>query len=135
MVVSVPLLVYFHAIGRLSEMPQKAPGSLTVSEFERLWIEHEKIQPGEIAGITPYWIYRWILGALINDYITPIETEVIYGNVSTMASEVAMRHMRRTGHETRGMLWWHVTHASLSIWIQRHWSAQEIAAKYEATSA
>ena len=134
-VLSAPLIVYQHALGLVDGFPQKSNLPLSEGEAAELWGAKEKCKPEQCASITPYWIYRWLSMAIINDNIYQIDTNVPYQNVSVMASRVAITYMREGHFKGKGMLWWHLTHACLGIWVQRNWSANEIASKYKQIKA
>ena len=131
----VPLALYQHSIGLLDTMPTKAETELPKEEADKLWAANEDFKPDECASITPYWLYRWLVVAIINDYITRMQVNSAYSNVSKMASRIAIYHMRQGHFHGKGMLWWHITHAFLGIWLQRNWSTSEIVAKYKAINA
>jgi hypothetical protein len=131
----VPLILYEHSMRLLDEMPDKPKILLAQQETDELWASQEVCEPEECASITPYWIHRWLVVAIINDYITPMELNAVYENVSKMASQIAIHHMREGHFKGRGMLWWHLTHAYLGIWLQRNWSIKEIATKYRLINA
>ncbi len=132
---ALPLVAYKHTLSLLDEMPNKSDIILTQQEIDVIWSSNETCSTKECESISPYWVYRWILVATINDYVMPIEPNLAYSNVSKMASQIAISHMRQ-GHIKRvKMLWWHMTHAFLGIWIQRNWSANEITTKYQGINA
>jgi hypothetical protein len=76
-----------------------------------------------------------LLFAVINEHVRPVAAETPYQNVSKMASRVAIAHMRNEHLKGKGMLWWHLTHTNLSIWVQRNWTPNEIASKYNQIGA
>ena len=125
-----PLALYSYTLGLLSEMPKYSTQELSEKEASEMWVSNEHCTPSQCSSITPYWIYRWLFGAVTNDLVTPVETGAIYSNVSKMASQVAIYHMRQGHVKDKGMGWWHLTHINLSIWLQRNWEAKYIAAKF-----
>lgn len=129
-VLIAPLALYKHAIGLVESMPEKPAILLSQEKVLELWALKETCKPEECASITPYWIYRWLLAAVINDYVASVEVELPYRNISRMASQISIDHMRIGNFNGKGMLWWHLTHACLGIWVQRNWGAMEIATKY-----
>jgi hypothetical protein len=130
-----PLALYQHAIGLIDQLPQKPTYLLSEREAAELWASKEKCKPEECASITPYWAYRWLLVAVVNDYVHPIGADSLYQNASKMAGVIAITHMRNGHFKGKRMLWWHITHACLGIWVQRNWTANEIATKYSQINA
>ncbi len=132
---ALPLAVYKHTLSLLDKMPSKPEVYLTQQKVDELWALHEICKPKECASISPYWVYRWLFVATINDNLTPMDLNAAYRNVSKMASQIAISHMRQGHFSKVKTLWWHLTHAYLGIWLQRNWSAKEIAAKYKLINA
>ena len=136
--ISWPLLTYNKALSLLESYPEKNISvNLNQEEVEALW---KKIEPqasiGSYQNITPYWYYQWLSTAIASDYLCFKNLDPSK-NMSVMASQIAINHMRVTSvhKHTKGMLWWHLLHASLSIHIQRNWSAKEIVEKYNAINS
>jgi len=130
-----PLVLYQHSMRLIDTMPVKAEASLTRQEIDKLWATREDCNPEECASITPYWLYRFLMDALIKEFTTLEEPNAACGNLSKMASRIAVNHLRQSHLKRKQMLWWHLTHAFLSIWLQRNWTAGEIAEKYMAIDA
>ena len=129
-VLVTPPALYFHTINLVDVEPDKAEKSLTQSEVDQLWGENEHCSPVVCSGTTPYWIYRWLVTAVISDNITKLNPDTLQYNMSVMASQIALSHIRAGHFKGKGMLWWHLTHTFMGIWLQRNWSANEISAKY-----
>ena len=131
----LPLVVYKYTLSQLDEMPKKSEIQLSQQEVNELWALHETCNPKKCRSISPYWVYRWLIVATINDNVTSIEPNTTYSNVSKMASQIAISHMRERHTAKVKILWWHLTHVYLGIWLQTNWSADEIAAKYTSINA
>jgi hypothetical protein len=130
-----PLGLYKYTISLVERMPEKSSIELSQTQAIELWVSKEKCSPNECASTTPYWIYSWLVAALVNDFVIPINTETLDDRLSKMSSQIALQHLREVNFKGKGMLWWHLTHLNLSIWLQRNWSANEIASKYKLNSA
>jgi hypothetical protein len=130
LVLVLPLALYQYTVSLLEKMPEKSNVKLSDIQSDEVWMSQEKCSVEECASITPYWIYKWLAVALVNDLITFKDSEAPYDNVSNMCSKIAIQHLRQSHFKAKGMLWWHLTHANLSIWLQRNWSANEISSKY-----
>lgn len=130
LVALAPLALYSYTLSSLNQMPKRSTQELSAEKVSEMWAVKETCTYSKCSSITPYWIYRMLFGAAINDFVTPIDENAIYGNVSLMASEVAIEHIRQGDLEKEGMVWWHLKYTNLGIWIQRNWDAKDIAEKY-----
>ena len=130
-----PLALYKYTISRVEKMPEKSSIELSQTQAIELWSSKEKCSPNECASTTPYWIYSWLAMALVNDFVVRINTEALDDRLSKMSSQIALQHLREGNFKGKGMLWWHLTHLNLSIWLQRNWSANEIASKFTSNNA
>ena len=130
-----PLGMYTYTINLVEKMPEKSNIGLSQAQAIELWKSKEKCSPDQCASITPYWIYSWIFTALVNDLVTPVNTDSLNDRLSIMSSQIALQHLREGNFKGNGMLWWHLTHLNLCIWLQRNWSAYEIASKYTSNNA
>jgi len=130
-----PLGMYKYTISLVEKMPEKTNIGLSQAQAIELWKSKEKCLPDQCASITPYWIYSWIVTALVNDLVTPVITDSLNDRLSIMSSQIALQHLRDGNFKGKGMLWWHLTHLNLCIWLQRNWSAYEIASKYTSNNA
>ncbi len=90
----LPLIIYKYSLSLLDEMPIKPVIMLIPTEVGELWSNKEICTEEQCASITPYWIYRWVFVALVNDNITRIDLKSLYENTPKMASHVAIYHMR-----------------------------------------
>ena len=131
LLILAPLAVYNYSLSLLDTMPAE-PQSFTLTK-EQLSEQWATIEPNvtlnSVGNITPYWIYTWLIAAILNDalslkYIDP------YDSISAMASEIAIHHMRESNVNIDGRFWWHMVHANLGIWLQRNWEPEEILVKY-----
>ena len=93
----LPLIIYNYSLGLVDTMPEKSDIQLTEKKVEEIWLTNEKCTAEECASITPYWLYRWLATAIVNDYITPVDLGAAYENTSKMAFQVAIYHLRQ-GH-------------------------------------
>lgn len=128
-----PLAVYWQGLKMIDEMPQKPINQLTQDEVNAIWASKEICEPEECRSITPFWFYRWLIVAYVNDFIRPVEVDAAYHNYSKMAGHIANNYLR-AGHFKKSnhrMMWWHFTNICLTIWIQRNWSEGEIATAYK----
>jgi len=130
-----PLLVYQHTLGLVDPLPTKPTALLSQRQVDQMWAARESCSQEVCASITPYWIYGWLTVAIVNDFIYRLDTMAPYDNVSRMASQIAIQHMRSGKFKGRGMLWWHLTHVCLGIWLQRNWTPSEIATEFLANHA
>lgn len=127
---ALPPALYFYTIDLVDVMPEKPNVLLSQGEVSRLWRENERCSHEVCSSTTPYWINRWLITALISDNLYKISPDRLQENTSVMASKIALTHMRSGHFKGSGMLWWHLTHAFLGIWVQRNWEENEIASKY-----
>jgi hypothetical protein len=122
--IAMPLFLYNYGLSSLSEMPKAQKTSISKKELVKQWNKIEKnVSIEELGSITPYWIYKLPFTHIFG--INP------YKNSSRMASIVAINYMRTLQDKThKGIRFWHIVHASLSIWIQRNWTAEQIVEEY-----
>ncbi|CAA0123354.1 Uncharacterised protein [BD1-7 clade bacterium] len=138
LIIGLPLYVYNESLSLLTIYPEPiAETNISNQEISAYWKEHEpKVDQVKYSQITPYWIYDWLAAAVLHDHLGINKTDP-YSKVSIMASRIAIHHMRMgaTTNKPSGMLWWHILHVSLGIYIQRNWSAKEIVVKYRAINS
>ena len=130
LMMTVPPLVYQYSTSLAEALPQKPTSVLSEAEATELWNRVEDCDPEECASITPCWVYRWLVAGYINDHFRKIDRDIVYHDISRMASKIAISHMRSNDVNRKSMLWSHLTHTNLSIWLQRNWSDREVATKY-----
>lgn len=125
-----PIVVYKYSLSLVQ--PTLMPRSeLNEKEALASWSANEKCTPEQCRAITPYWYYRWFVGAILNDQFRFDTHDWIHGNTSTLAHQVALHHMRSGHFKGKGMFWWHLSSAALAIHIQRNWSVVEIVTYYQ----
>lgn len=132
LLITAPLVVYSYSLSLLNTMPSK-PQNITVTkeQLSEQWVAIEQnVTLENVNNITPYWIYIWYVADVINDSFSRKKLDP-YDSISAMTSEIAIHHMRETEVKTNGMLWWHLLHANLGIWLQRNWEPEEILVKYK----
>ena len=131
-----PPFLYFHGTRNLlTTLPNKEHPTLEEAVAKQIWKYEETCTPVECSSITPYWLYRWLGVAIISDNITNLDISSAYGNVSSMSSAIAFNWVSSGNYKGKGNFWWHLTSATLSIYIQRNWSVREITTAYRAISA
>jgi hypothetical protein len=128
-----PLGGYYYTLSLLNTYPEQVAGvKIEGDQLQAQWQANEpNLSISGLDEVTPYWIYRWLVVAILNDYFSVKDLDP-YGNVSLMASKIAIHHMRVADVKgnLKGMLLWHLLNVNLGIWIQRHWTAEEILVKY-----
>lgn len=138
LIIAIPPLSYSYALSLVNVMPKKPRvDNLLPAQLIKGWEDNEpKVTLLNFDSITPYWVYKWVLSAT---FANNVSSEGIdpYSNVSLMASNIAISHMRTSSayKNTKGMFWWHTLHISLVIHIQIEWTAEEILIKYRELNA
>lgn len=132
-ILGLPIYIYTDSLSKLNSFPEKPyPIDMNDDQLVNQWANHEKKATiKNYDSITPFWLYKWLGMAILHDYFH-IKSFDAYTNVSSMAGQIAITHMRKSTslkHRLK-MSDWHILHISLSIYIQRNWSAKEILAKY-----
>lgn len=131
-VIVVPVISYQHSLSLLESFPEKPKiNTLSKTQIEDFWAHTEpELNATEIHNITPYWIYSWILSAILEEnkiFEWKDKTESL---LSHTCSEIAISHLRALKPKKLKMLDWHLVNLYLTIWIQRNWSDEEIINKY-----
>lgn len=132
LLITAPLAVYSFSLSLLDTMPSK-PQNITVTkeQLAEQWMRTEPtVKLENVANISPYWIYYWLVANIFNNEYSDKKLDP-YDNISAMASEIAIHHMRESKVKEDSMLWWHLLHSNLAIWLQRNWRAEEILIKYQ----
>lgn len=130
-----PWYLYHRSLSLLISYPEPTVVSdLSQSELEAYWKTIEpKADIESLGSSTPYWFYSWLVAAISNDYF---DFQIVdpYAQASVMTSQIALNHMSSgvRSNAKHSMLWRHLLHASLSIYIQRSWSAKEIVNTHKA---
>jgi hypothetical protein len=131
-VAALPWIVYSYYLSLVDGRPTPPNTNLPVDELNRVWSENEKdLRKENLGDITPYWFYKFIVYAFANDSLgIKITDKQITAGMSEMAGFVAIWYLRDGNFKGKGMLWWHITHTSLGIWLQRNWSPEQLATSY-----
>lgn len=132
----LPMGIYWHTLGFVNPKPVKPTELIIRSKLRIYWEKHDLSNIDKVSSITPYWMYYFLFVVVAHDYFKYDGIKPLYSKVSKMAGMIAIAHMREGYYDRdkRSMLWWHLTHISLSIWIQRHWEPIEIVSKYQQMS-
>ena len=125
-----PPALYEYTLSGIKNMPEKSSVRLSQHQVQEFWNANEKCHPRQCASTTPYWIYSWLFLAITDGHIVPVSEDNLSDSLSKMSTVIARRHLLHGNLERNGMLWWHLSSLYLGIWIQRNWSASEIAEKY-----
>ncbi len=133
-IAALPWIVYSYSLSFVEGRPTPENTSLSAEELNKVWGEYEKDLPKEDLGdITPYWFYKFLVYASANDSLGIKVTEKqMSAGKSHMASFVALWYLRDGNFKGKGMLQWHIAGTSLGIWLQRHWSPEQLVASYNA---
>ena len=125
---ALPWAFYGYALSFVEGRPTIPFVRAQSEEVGQVWaIREGSLKQEELAAISPYWFYKWSWCAL---EMTDCGRDSAYRNVSVMASFVAIWYLRDGHFKGKGMAWWHVAHASLTIWVQRHMTPQELVISY-----
>jgi len=131
-IIVLPWVVYWYSLSLVEGRPAPASNRLTTAEVRRVWAENERyLKKENLDQITPYWFYKFMVYATANDSLgIEIAGKRISEGTSQMAGFVAIWYLRDGHFKGRRMLWWHISGMSLSIWLQRNWSPEQLAASY-----
>jgi hypothetical protein len=126
--VALPWVFYGYTLSFVEGRP-RVPAVLAPSEtVGQVWaIRERSLKQEDLAAITPYWFYKfsWCASDLVS-----CDRDSVYRGMSAMASFVALWYLY-DGHFTGGRQGLrHMAHASLTIWIQRHMTPQELVTSY-----
>ena len=133
-VVGIAPLVIYKITNDQIEKPAKPSVLIESTEVKGYWVENDHVElVDDISSITPYWIYKWFFVSMVEEQLENSGITIKVNNISRMAGLIALNHLRNSDfrHEIGGMLNWHMTNINLGIWIQRNWSAIEIASKHK----
>jgi len=121
---ALPWAFYGYSLSLVEGRPTTPTIRAESEDVERVWAIHEgSLKQEDLAAISPYWFYKWSWCAL---ELAGCGRDSAYSNVSATASFVAIWYLRDGHFKGKGMAWWHVAHASLTIWIQRHMTPREL---------
>ena len=131
-IVALPWIVYSHSLSLVEGRPTPTSTKLSSDELDRVWGENEKdLNKDNFGDITPYWFYKFLVYGLANDSLgIKVTDKQMSAGTSHMAGFVALWYLRDGNFKGKGMLQWHTAGASLGIWLQRHWSPEQLAASY-----
>jgi hypothetical protein len=132
MIAVLPWIVYSYSLSLVEGRPTPPSTNLSVDELNRVWNENERdLRKEDLADVTPYWIYKFIVYSFANDSLgIEITDKQLTAGMSNMAGFVSIWYLRDEHFRGKGMLWWHITHTSLGIWLQRNWSPEELTTSY-----
>lgn len=132
LIVTLPWIVYSHSLSLVDGRPTPSGRKLSADELNRVWNENEKtLEIEHLDQISPYWFYKFILLASANDRLgIEISENRMNEGMSQMAGFLSIRYLRKGNFKGKRMLWWHIANVSLSIWLQKNWSPEQITASY-----
>lgn len=110
-----PWLLYELGLSRFDAMPARPAQMATAEQQAWVWRQARGSGMPAVDSMNPYGeVLRLLAGA---GRAEPGEA---------IAYWVAREHNWRQPSQ-RSMAWWHLSNAALTIWLSRHWSAEEIA--------
>jgi hypothetical protein len=109
-----PWLAYEVALARMDGLPVPPRPLATPQQQAEAWQRAGGEGPLVVEPVNPY---GFALALVARDRVRPGEE---------LAYWVASAHLRRQPREG-GMLGWQVRNAALTVWLTRHWSAEELA--------
>lgn len=117
-----PWLAYEIALARLPALPERRQPLATPQQQDEAWRKAGGEGPPVVEPLNPY---GFVVALVARDRVRPGEE---------LAYWVARDHLRARPREG-GMIAWHLSSAALTVWLTRHWSAQELAsAAYRLTT-
>ncbi len=115
LLMALPLGLYWLGLSFVDGFPQK-PLQLASREQQALvWNEARGDGLPRIQAMSPYSVAFTLLG---RDYTSASPDQRIAWRV---ASSYLITHQRN-----KGMSWWHLSGAALTIWLTRNWTSEEI---------
>jgi len=112
-----PGIVYIIGIYRVDGRPAPAnPENYSQEFMDKAWSQCREKLPVEVQPTNPWAVASKFL------FGNPLRTTPGERAAWRIASTYNAAH--RMGNNT----WWHTSGAALTIWVTRHWSAQQIAA-------
>ena len=108
-----PWLAYEIVLARLEGLPARPQQLATSAQQAEIWQRAGGEGPLSIEPLNPY---GFVLALVARERVRPGDE---------MASWVARAHLLQ--QPRTGMLAWHLRNAVLTVWLTRHWSAQELA--------
>jgi hypothetical protein len=114
---SVPALAYTVGLFKIDGRPVPAsPSDYARADLEAAWLRCGDRSPLTVVPLNP-----WGYTAKLFWGTTGFE-----GSGQLAAWQVVRYY--NYDHLPRGMSWWHLSGAALTIWVTRHWSGEQIAA-------
>lgn len=131
---ALPWIVYSHHLSFVDGRPSIETTFIFQDDIDRIWDENEKyMKKRNLDKITPYWFYKFIFFAFLEDKLkNDFIEDQIFSNSSNMASYIAIWYLRDGNYNAKGkgIRAWHITNMCLSIWLQRNWIPEQITATY-----
>lgn len=128
---ALPWAFYGYSLSFIEGRPAVPAGAAPSAAVRQVWAVQEKwLKQEDLATISPYWFYKlsWCAWELPG-----CDRNTVHRNVSAMASFVAHWYLLDGHFKGQGMGQWHFAHASLTIWIQRHMTPQQLVTSYVET--
>ena len=116
-IASLPGAIYFIGLAKVHGRPIPAnPAGYSPETIAATWVRCRERVPVAVQPINP-WSFagKFLFGDPLQ--ASPGERA---------AWRIASTH--NVAHPVGGNLWWHTSGAALSIWVTRHWSAEQIGA-------
>lgn len=131
-IAALPWIVYSYSLSLVQGRPTPTNTMLSTDELDKVWDDNEKdLHKANLGDITPHWFYKFLIYGFANDSLgIKITEKQISAGTSRMASFIALCYLRDGNFKGKGMLWWHISNASLGIWLQRNWSPEQLAASF-----
>jgi hypothetical protein len=112
-----PWLLYEAGLQNVEGRPSMSPAAMIGQpDASTIWAELKEIGPIQVEPMTPY------------SYVKSLIKEEPMSSGANTAWYVA-RDYNTSNLRNKRMIWWHVSGAALTIWLTRHWSADELLAK------
>lgn len=109
-----PWLAYEIALARLPALPERPQQLATPQQQDEVWRKAGGEGPLAVQPVNPY---GFAVALVTRDRVRAGEE---------LAYWVARDHLLALPREG-GMMGWQVSNAALTVWLTRHWSAQELA--------
>lgn len=108
-----PWLAYEIVLARLEGLPARPQQMATPAQQAEIWQRAGGEGPLAVEPLNPY---GFVLALVARERVRPGDE---------MAAWVARAHLQQ--QPRTGMLAWQLRNAALTVWLTRHWSAQELA--------
>jgi hypothetical protein len=117
-----PLGAYGLGLYGIEAMPQPPKTIATASAQAAVWNQARGVGPVVVPRLNPYTYWHFSTG---------VEREKAG---LLIAWGVAAAHLKEQ-QRYKGMHWWHLSGAALTIWLTRHWSVEQILSKASENAA